>query len=323
MAALVLAVLTWSAWTHVSWPGIRDALVGAEIRYVCAMIAAWSLLFVVRPARLLFLIRAARPQAGPAPVHIFVAHLLSVATNNVVPMRGGEALLVVLLRRFGHIRGGQALSVIVVDRVADLGMAALLFVLGLAWLPVLPAWAGDAIRLLALLCFAGLAAFAYLALRHRRILAVGRLLVRRMRSRQSNRWVQALRGLLSGVLAIRDPSVLVPLAAYTTAVWGITSASYWFGLRAFWPDVPLAATILTAGAIALSFVVPVTPGGIGIFHAVAVIVLAPFGIPTASALAFALVAHGIPFVLVLLAAGVAVLAGVAPLPARPAGQSLE
>jgi uncharacterized membrane protein YbhN (UPF0104 family) len=88
-------------------------------------------------------------------------------------------------------------------------------------------------------------------------------------------------------------------------MWGLTATSYWLGVKAVWPTAPFAAGGFAAAAVALSFALPATPGGVGVFHAVAVLALSLYGVPMEAALAAAIVCHALQLTSVLLLAGVA------------------
>jgi uncharacterized membrane protein YbhN (UPF0104 family) len=83
--------------------------------------------------------------------------------------------------------------------------------------------------------------------------------------------------------------------------------SYWFGARAVWPGTPFVAGVFTAGAVALSFVIPSLPAGIGVFHAVVVVALSLFKVPIEAAFACAIICHAFQLGAVMVLAGAAIV----------------
>jgi uncharacterized membrane protein YbhN (UPF0104 family) len=83
--------------------------------------------------------------------------------------------------------------------------------------------------------------------------------------------------------------------------------SFFFGVRAVWPGTTMVMGAFLLGVVALAFLVPAAPGGVGVFHAAAVFALAVFAVPAEAALAYALLTHALTFVAVFAVALIWVL----------------
>jgi uncharacterized membrane protein YbhN (UPF0104 family) len=84
-------------------------------------------------------------------------------------------------------------------------------------------------------------------------------------------------------------------------LWLYNSVGAWIAFRAFGFDLPLTAAIFLQSAIALAVSVPSAPGFVGLYHAMAVFVLATlWGAPAEQAGAFAIGFHLAGFVPVTL-----------------------
>ena len=92
-------------------------------------------------------------------------------------------------------------------------------------------------------------------------------------------------------------------------IWGLTWLSYTLGLYAVQNEVQSAAAAFNMAAVALSFIVPLGPGGMGAFEASSVLALAVFDVPLEPAIAFAVIAHLFQLGSVLLFAALSVLTG--------------
>jgi hypothetical protein len=79
---------------------------------------------------------------------------------------------------------------------------------------------------------------------------------------------------------------------------------YLFGIWAVWPEGSFASAAFMAGAVTLSFLIPLTPGGIGVFHAAAVLALTLFMVPPELGLAIAAITHGLPFISIFVIASI-------------------
>jgi glycosyltransferase 2 family protein len=302
---LVFATLFLLAAHAIDWPRLARELAGAKPLYVAAMLAAWSAVLFLRPLRMLLLLRAVvRPIPGDYRA-IWAAHVIGLATNSIVPMRGGDLVMAVIFRRRLGVSVPQALSVILVDRVCDTVAVAIIFLGALLFLPTAAPWS----RGLALALIVGLVAgFTAIALIVRmRIAFLAWLAERFARSERGMRWHRLAEGLLSGLGTFRTVRFTAVIVLISVMLWGATVLSYWVGIRAVIDGVPVAAAAFAVGAVALSFIVPLAPGGIGVFHAATVFALSAFGVPVEPALAFAIIAHALQLLSVLAIAGITLL----------------
>jgi uncharacterized membrane protein YbhN (UPF0104 family) len=76
----------------------------------------------------------------------------------------------------------------------------------------------------------------------------------------------------------------------TVALWVCYVLFYHVVLMAFWPEPPLAWSVLATVAAALSMALPSSPGFIGVFHAAVALAMAPY-LTTDRAAAYAIVVH--------------------------------
>jgi uncharacterized membrane protein YbhN (UPF0104 family) len=78
------------------------------------------------------------------------------------------------------------------------------------------------------------------------------------------------------------------------ALWLLGAGANWVFLRAFVPDAAFSTALLVLGVTALFAVLPSSPGYAGVFHAAVVLALASLGeVPKSTALAYAVVLHGV------------------------------
>jgi uncharacterized membrane protein YbhN (UPF0104 family) len=77
--------------------------------------------------------------------------------------------------------------------------------------------------------------------------------------------------------------------------WGFVVAMGWTAARAMQLGVPLSAIVVMIVITSLGMLIPSSPGYIGVFEYLATVALAPFGVPKAQALAYAIVYHGVQY----------------------------
>ena len=93
---------------------------------------------------------------------------------------------------------------------------------------------------------------------------------------------------LEGLRFLGEPAVLLTVVLFTVGVWTLDVTGLWLALRAFHLDVGLPGAALLVAAIGLSFALPLTPGNVGTYQLIAILVLGRFGIDRDRAFAFGL-----------------------------------
>lgn len=287
---MFLAFIAWAA-GKIDWLGTWHQVASASVREQLAMAGFWLVALFVRPARLLILIRATAPGIQRRYWPLWAGDMIGMATNNVIPMRAGELVMVVVLRRFFRLSVAEASSLVFVDRFFDLATVIAIAVATLFAAPVMTAWASD----VAMTMIAALS-----------LLSVGLWLLVRMEDawsgplmrlldsaapRKSTKLKASINDLVAGLRTMGSGMVLARALACSVVLWTAIVLSFWFGIRAVWPGVPLTAAAFAASAVSLSFIMPIVPAGFGVFHGAVVLALSLYGIPLEPALAFAVVGH--------------------------------
>jgi hypothetical protein len=226
-----------------------------------------------------------------------------MAMNSVMPMRAGDVTMAFVLRQGLGVPTARAFSAVLVDRFFDFATVIVIFVGALALAPTVAPWAANlTVTLLAAL--AALVGGLWLAVRLRRFWLD---LLDRLLPKSTERLRAQVRELFTGLAVVDNLGVLSLVLLLSIGLWGVIIVSYQYGAGAVWPSVSLPAAAFAAGAVALSFVVPLAPGGFGVFHAAVVLALSLFGVPAEAALAFAIISHVFQLGSVLVLAVVAVM----------------
>jgi len=269
------------------------------------------------------------------------ATCIGFAATVLLPARAGEIVRPAVLSRRTGLPFAPALASIAVERLIDLVVVVLLFVvyaLG-GWAPAeLSPEAHGRLELLRSSAFAvgavTLAAFAVLGLLAARPRLAERALApleRLLPARFATRVTGLLRSFLGGLASIRTAEDAVVMTVSSLAMWLLNALQFHAVLRAFGVVLPFPASFFVLTWAVLGLAVP-TPGGVGGYHAAVAYALTGFyGVAAAPAAATALVTHAVAFVPVTLA-GIAFLAGsgltlrrlaAAPSGPAPGGSSLS
>jgi uncharacterized protein (TIRG00374 family) len=216
--------------------------------------------------------------------------LIGYLFNSILPARAGEAARIVALNQRAAVSRSEALATVVAERVLDvLVLLALLlvstpFVPEATWLRRASALGGLAFLLLALL----LVLLAFYG--ERPVRTVMRPLTA-LRSVPPARIELAASNIVRGLAVFRRGSLALPALGLTVTSWLVIALSFWLCLRAVRLENGIDAALLVVIAVNLAMILPSGPAGLGVFEAATILALSPFGVDRAHALSYAVVAH--------------------------------
>lgn len=277
--------------------------------------AADPFLFVLSAAAItgVFWIRAWRWKVILAPVadvpfrSRFSAVTIGFMGNNVLPARVGEFMRAYALSRTEPVPIVASFASLLIERIFDgILVIALLFV-AMA-LPDFPPFSGSqAIELpgvdatitiaglaksMGVVIIAALVVIGMLVAFPRRAVRTLEAAVRVLPRKVRRPIVDALEAFLSGTGVLREPILLLRIAAWSLFLWVYNAVGAWVAFRAFGFDLPFTAALFLQSAIALAVSVPSAPGFVGPYHGMVVFVLAKlWGAPAEQAGAFAIGFH--------------------------------
>lgn len=305
---VVIAIFSLgAAWalTRLDWAAFQRRIVEASPADLGLMLAMWVTALLLRPLRFKFLLRVLGHARVPY-AQVWAANILGMAVNSFTAMRAGDVVVALFLRHRLGIDIHRSLTVMAADALCDFLFVAMLFLTALSFAPISAAWTSHAAPVLAVVSVLVLATMT-LVIRFRfGVLAIADRLLKRIDRPWAERLREMAQDVLAGIAAISHWRVCLPLILISAAIWTVIGASYWFGLRAVSIEPSAAAASFTMAAVALSFVVPLGPGGLGAFEAAAVVALSVFEVPLEAAIPFAVIAHAFQLGSALLLAMLAV-----------------
>jgi glycosyltransferase 2 family protein len=214
--------------------------------------------------------------------------------NNLLPFRLGEVGRAYLLSQKTRLGFWQVLPTILIERVFDLAMAAGLLLISLP-LVVGATWARQAVLAAIGIVVLGLGGLYLLARNRDWVLAVFQKL--------SLRWAilqrigqSTLTAFFSGLSVFNHGSVFLQAVLLMALNWLVAAWQYYVLLLAFLPQAPLLWAAFSLGVAALGIAAPSSPGAIGVLELSLVGALSLFGVDPSTALAFALTAHLLNYV---------------------------
>lgn len=275
--ALCVGLLAWAC-RRVELSRLPEVVSGVQLQLLWGVaslrVGAWSL----RALRFRQLL-AARLQTPPR--RVLRASYVGAFFNLFLPLRGGEAARVALLRRHNDLSLPELIASAALDRLLDLLAVCSLAVLALpgaalpGWLGVAAGWVG------------GLALTALV------LVSVGRTFVRRMvltlGERGFGRTVTGLVVPLVDALAVVQHRRRLVLALATGALgWLVEALGAALMMLAFGLPLDVRLALLLTCGVALGMAVPAGPGGLGPHQFVYVSLLSLRGVNAEAALSMSL-----------------------------------
>ena len=281
----------WLAVRQINFQALLVALRDANWIWILPAIAGITVMLLIKTWRwqIMFL-----PEHHVPFESVLTAQSAGYLASNVLPGRAGEAIRLVLLASDQPVGAARVLSTIVVERLLD--MLSLLVLL-VALLPFidLPEWMTRSVQVLGIGAILGTIVIVVLSYWKERVVGWSHAILVRIRFLDRPGVYASIEHLIDGFATLRGrrgPALIL----LSFAAWASVAFEAWAVKMAVAPTVPLTGMLFALLVTSLGMVVPSTPGYIGVFHGLVVLALAPFGIPTTTAMSVALVWHAVNYI---------------------------
>ncbi len=296
LLALILLYLTFRGTDAAK---LGRALNSADYRWMLVMFACLMASHAVRAWRWRFLLSPIKPRIGMR--NLFSGVMIGYFINNFLP-RAGELARPYALGKAESISKSAALGTIVVERILDTFSFLILVVL----IPVVYSgplvesfpWLQRSGAVLSICTIAAIVLLSLLVVRRDwtdRVLAVvGRVFPVRFRPKVQ----KTGHAFLDGFLFVKDPRILLSVAALSVMVWGLYIVMTYVAFVAFGlqNQLGLGAALVVLAISSIGYAIP-TPGATGSYHILATQVLTLlFFVPNEVALSYATVTHGVGYI---------------------------
>lgn len=206
----------------------------------------------------------------------FWATCIGYLGNNILPARAGEIIRSVILALSANIRTSLVLATALTERIIDAGVLLLLALGMLSFTAELPAaikgsWSillPAVLAVLTLVLLAPLMQNFWLGI-------LARLpLPHSLRERLRNLFT----GLMDGVRAFYSLRLMLGFFVLTIVIWIIDATGVMVLAYSFGSELTIPQAVIFIAALGFASSVPSTPGYVGVFQAIAVILLPVFGV---------------------------------------------
>lgn len=246
--------------------------------YFVRVVRWWSMLRVLDPAI------ALRACGWP--------FLVSIAVNNILPFRAGDALRVVGFRSQLRAPAMRVFGTLLVERLLDLTTLLALFFAGL--LSVRAGSLPDAfVRVAAVMAGAAVCALiALLILPGRLERMAGQVCERAGAAAPAVAWLAGgARDLFATLEGLRSPGLTARIIVLSAVLWTLEGGVFFVIARALDLDIGVGGSLFALASGTLATLIPSSPGYVGTFDYFVVRGVGAYGIDPSAAAAFAVAVH--------------------------------
>lgn len=217
--------------------------------------------------------------------NVFWANMAGYLGNNILPARAGELIRAAYVSRENNISVPFSLTTGLIERFIDLVALVILGSISLSNTGIVSKPLQDALHAMATIAGSGIIVLLLLPYFGDKIYQILNALPL-MNESLKGKVIGLLKQFLRGVEALHHPKRALAFILFTAIIWLMDGIGTIILAHTLHLDFTLAQSFLLIAGLGLSSAIPSTPGYVGVYQFVAVVVLQPFGISKANALAF-------------------------------------
>lgn len=299
---MLAAIFLFLALRGLDWAAFLASVRSANYSYLPVVFLWGSITSFIRSMRWRILLTTNQP----IPVrNVFWANMAGYLGNNILPSRAGELIRAMYVAQENKIPASFSLATGLAERFIDLLALIVLGSLALSYTGITSATIQSALRVVSWIALAGVLALLIAPFFGRKLMkwiATFPILQRSV----GIKTVHFFEQFLEGIKALHDFKRLALLILSTTVIWLMDAIGVVLVARSIHLDFLLLQAFVLLSGLGLSSAIPSTPGYVGVYQYVTVLVLEPFGIPKSSALAFIIILQVVNFLTVAFWGGIAV-----------------
>jgi len=285
----ISAVFLFFAFREINYAELWQTLKKTQWLWLLPGLAVYFLAVLVRSWRWQYLVK---PLEKVSLVTLFPIVNIGYMGNNVFPLRMGEVLRAVVLKRREGVAISGTLATIVVERIFDAVVVVGFVLLNLGRLAGISTFSQlEGLATWAVIIFlAGLAVFILIAMFPKPATGLIHSVIERL---LPDRWQESVFTIsdkfLEGLMSLRSPKDALMILLTSILIWLMETGLYWTVNQALGLDLDFGQLMLLNGVVNLVLLIPAAPGGLGTFDATGRAVLEAFAIPAEPALGYTLV----------------------------------
>jgi len=286
------AILLFLALRNVDWVAFWKTIVGGHYGFLLLTIPIASINYLIRATRWSIFVSSEKK----IPLRsVFWANMVGYLGNAFLPARAGELLRSAFLGQKSGLGTSFVFATALVERTLDAIALVLIGSLSLLWLGNISALLAGAVRIMA---FASIVVLAIIIIAPHQEAWLLRLFSRLpLPPGIAGKISKQITRFLVGMRCLQNARRLVSFILLTVVIWLVDASVTMLGVRIISQTLNLGQALILLSALGLSSAVPSTPGYVGVYQFVAVIVLVPFGFSRPEALAYILISQVLGYIL--------------------------
>jgi uncharacterized membrane protein YbhN (UPF0104 family) len=279
----VSAVFLYFAFREVEWAELGRVLAAAKPGYFVLAALLVMLSISLRALRWCYVCDGEARRYKP----FWSATALGYFANTIYPLRAGETLRVLAIKRLAGVPLGHGAASAVIDRLADgLALGLLLLIVGMIHgEDMLGRRAVDVLRYTFIAAAAFMIVFGIWGKRWRGFFSALCLVLPGRAAVLLMSWYDQAVAL---IVEVGKPLALLRIGLITIIAFGVDFSIAWTIFQAFDWSLPMAAAVTVETFLAAGSVLPSAPGYVGIFQIASVLALGLYGVSAAGAVAFSI-----------------------------------
>lgn len=292
LGLVISAIFLVLAFRKINYQALWGILIETRLWWLLPGLAIYFGSMLIRTWRWQYLLNPIKKVSAKV---LFPIIFIGYMGNNVFPLRMGEILRTVVLKRREDVAISASLATIVIERIFDAVVIVGFVLLNLGQLSALPGTEsllnlGSLATWAALVFALGLIVFILVAIFPESTMRILHKLFSKLLPKS---WQQAVISItdrfLEGLMSLRSPKDALMILITSIMVWILETGLYWSVNQAFGLELNLGQLMLLNGAVNMVLLIPAAPGGLGTFDAAGRAVLQAFGISAEPALGYTLV----------------------------------
>lgn len=287
---IALAVTFW----RVQWWQFLTTLRSVNVGFILIGVAFFTFNLGVRAIRWRLLLR---PVLKTTLLDTFSYLMVGYVANNVLPLRIGELIRAYLLARQKGASSSALLATIVVERVFDI-LLLIVFAIALTVfmdVPPIVQASVSSVGALAVLVLGVLLIGSFTTTD--RLIRLQEVLEKHLPAPIVAKLFHLATTFITGLQSLKSARDVTAVVSLSVLAWTFVVCDAFVYLKAFHLDLPWLAAMFTVMAVNLGTMVPSSPGAFGVAHFMFVLALGMWGVDREVALGFAVVRHGVTYLL--------------------------
>ena len=285
--AVALAILLlYVTLRGLDWRTFWNTVRNGDYEIVLITIPIASLNYFIRAIRWSIFIRS---EKKVSVISVFWANMVGYMGNAYLPARAGEILRSIFL---GQVRGlgtSFVLATALTERALDVVALVIIGSTAMLGQSSIPIELQNAMRVTASAGIIGL--MTILIMPYQEKLAFNVLHKLPLPEKFQGTLSEQISRFLIGIRSLQNSKRAFMFGALTIVIWLVDSIANVIGVHIIGQSLNIGQALILLAALGLSSAIPSTPGYVGVYQFVAVLVLVPFGFSRSDALAYILISQ--------------------------------